>query len=549
MGIMRATLSVSVCALICAHLVAAEFDDSGFLDWFGEELREVTDAKLQFNAHIPEYIRGYRVQGGPGSWKMGSYTLTHVFDGFSKIHRLHFGADGVTFSSNFLNSSFWLESKRQNKVVSAMLAADTIPSQGFGPKGALDGHNDNNDIKCHKVGNTELYLSDTPVASVFEGNFSRLDHVVRPSMMGLATKGIPWKDSADVAAHICATGIMAHGKTHAPSGSFIGSVACLSPLEDLLPWDYHIVFAIDPEKPDERKVITKIKLDSGRKASYMHAMAHTENHVVLIAQPLHMSIKNVMEGKPLTGGSLVLGNETIFQVVNLGDASVREWRHPSFLYGHVQNSWEDGEDIVIDLTWYEPDSNLAFLNMFKFENLQKDKRDAFPVNKVKRYRLKNDGTVEETDILPKEPKSFWELPIVNPRLEGKKEACVVWYIQGASNAYDEDVSSWKVGPNGAYGLAKRNFCTGERLGWYAPNEYPSEVSFIPDPSSSEEDRGALVGMVFDANRNISYVHIRDAKTLQLIARADLPVRVPFPVHASWFPDDDAHVSFADELIV
>eukprot|EP00928_Gymnodinium_smaydae_P070695 TRINITY_DN5447_c0_g2_i1.p1 TRINITY_DN5447_c0_g2~~TRINITY_DN5447_c0_g2_i1.p1 ORF type:complete len:547 (-),score=65.86 TRINITY_DN5447_c0_g2_i1:231-1871(-) len=546
---MRATLFVAVCELLCARLATSEFDDSGFLDWFGEELREVTDAEIEFNADIPEYVRGYRVQGGPGSWRMGSYSFTHVFDGFSKIHRLHFGADGVTFSSNFLNSSFWLESKRQNKIVSAMLAGDTIPSQGFGPKGALDGHNDNNDIKCHKIGNTELYLSDTPVAAVFEDNFSRLNHVVRPTMMGLATKGVPWKDSADVSAHICATGIMAHGKTHPQSGHFVGSVACMSPLDDLVPWDYHVVFAIDPAKPDERKVIKAIKLDRGRKASYMHAMAHTDNHVVLIAQPLHMSIKSILEGKPLTGGALVLGNGTTFQAVDLRDSSVREWHHPSFLFGHVQNSWEDGDDIVIDLTWYMPDSHLAFMNMFKFENLQKNKRDSWPMNKLMRYRLKHDGTVEETDLLPQESKSFWELPIVNPRLEGKKETCVVWFIQGASNAYDEDPSSTTVGPSGAYGLAKRNLCTGERLGWYGPNEYPSEVTFIPNPSSAEEDSGALVGMVFDANKNMSYVSIRDARTLELIARADLPVRVPFMVHASWFPDVDGFPDFGSEVIV
>jgi carotenoid cleavage dioxygenase-like enzyme len=266
-------------------------------------------------------------------------------------------------------------------------------------------------------------------------------------------------------------------------------------------------------------------------------MAQTEHNVVLIAQPLHSSSAATLQGKALSEGAVVLGNGTIFQAVNLLDGSLREWQHPSFLFSHVQNSWEDGDDIVIDLTWYQPDWHLAFFGMFRFENLQKDKRDVWPVNKLKRYRLKKDGTVEETDLLSKEPKSLWELPIVDPRLHGKREACISWFIQGASNAYDEHVNSTKVGPNGAYGLAKRNLCTGERLGWYAPNEYPSEVSFIPNPQSSEEDNGALVGLVFDANRNISYVHIRDAQTLKLIARADLPVKAPFPVHATWFSED------------
>jgi len=83
--------------------------------------------------------------------------------------------------------------------------------------------------------------------------------------------------------------------------------------------------------------------------------------------------------------------------------------HPggkSFLYSHVRNSWEDGDDVVIDLTWYQPDWHMSFLGMFKFKNLQKEKRDAWPVNKLMRYRLKKDGTIEETDLLPNEPKSL-----------------------------------------------------------------------------------------------------------------------------------------------
>merc|ERR1711933_657239 len=174
--------------------------------------------------------------------------------------------------------------------------------------------------------------------------------------------------------------------------------------------------------------------------------------------------------------------------------------------------------------------------MFKFENLQKEKRDSWPGTKLMRYRLKKDGTVEETDLLPNEAQSLFDLPVVDPRRHTKQKACVAWLIQGRSNAYDEAANSTSVGPSGAYGLAKRNFCNGERLGWYAANEYPSEVTFIPDPHGTDEDDGALVGIVFDANKNSSYVHVRDARSMELIARADLPIRTSFMVHASWFPE-------------
>jgi len=520
--------------------VTAEFNDSGFLDWFGDELREVTNMELKFDGKVPSYVRGYMVQGGPGAYRMGNYTFTHAFDGFAKIHRLYFGANGSTFSSNFLQSSFWKESNKHNKIVAAILAGDTIPSQGFGPKGLLAGHNDNNYVKCHKNGHDEMCLSDSPAAVVFKDNFGSFDHVIRPEMFGVGTNGTRWNDTVDVFGRICGMGIMAHGKTNPQNGNFIGVVQCLSPLEDFSPSDYHIVYQIDPATPDVRKLISAIKLGQGRKASMMHSMAQTAHHVVLIAQPLHFNDTAAFEGKALSEGAVILGNGTIFQAVNLLDGSMRQWHHPSFLFSHVQNSWEDDDDIFIDLTWYQPDWHMAFFGMFRFENLQKDKRDAWPVNKLMRYRLKKDGTVEETNLLPNEPKSLWEVPVVDPRLHGKQETCVTWFAQGACNAYDEDPHSTKVGPNGAYGLAKRNLCTGERRGWYAPNEYPSEVAFVPNPSSTEEDNGALVGFVFDANTNLSYVHIRDAQTLKLLARADLPIKLPFPVHATWFLGDTSY---------
>merc|ERR1712190_166464 len=106
------------------------------------------------------------------------------------------------------------------------------------------------------------------------------------------------------------------------------------------------------------------------------------------AQPLHLSLAAVLEGKGLADGSIMLGNDTIFQAVSLSDGSLREWQHSGFLFSHIQNSWEEGDDIVIDLTWYQPDWHMMFLGMFKFDNLQKEKRDAWPMNKLMRYRLK-----------------------------------------------------------------------------------------------------------------------------------------------------------------
>mmetsp|Transcript_76322 Transcript_76322/g.184648 ORF Transcript_76322/g.184648 Transcript_76322/m.184648 type:complete len:542 (+) Transcript_76322:73-1698(+) len=525
------------CFLPLSILVNAKFDDSGFFHWFDEELQEVTNAQLKFEGEVPSYIRGHFVQAGTGTYRMGNSRTTHAFDGYGKIHRLHFGPDGIAFSSNFLRSNFYNESVAKNTIVPALFAGHTIPPMGGGPKAALLGRNDNNLIKSHKIGGTEMYLSDTPVAVVMKDNFARVDEVLRPSLMAAGISGKSWADSIEVFAHICATSIMAHGQTDPHTGRFVGAMSCVSPVDGILPIgsDYHLVFEIDPAEPDKRKLLAKIELTS-RKASYMHSMAHTQNKVVLIAQPLHVNVVGIMEGKPMAEGALMLGNGTIFQVVDRKSGSVREFHHTSFLFSHIVNAWEEDDDILIDLTWYQSDWHMVFFGQFKFSNLQKEVRDKWPTGKIMRFRLRHDGTVQEEDLLPKESGSNFELPAINGRLHGVRRHCVAWFWQSAVNAYDEEWDSTKVGPVGTYGLAKRNFCSGERRGFYAPNEYPGEVAFVPDPESTEEDAGALVGMVIDTNKNSSYVQILDAKTMQRIARADLPVRVPFTVHSSFYPE-------------
>jgi len=526
------------CFLPLSILVNAKFDDSGFFHWFDEELQEVTNAQLKFEGEVPSYIRGHFVQAGTGTYRMGNSRTTHAFDGYGKIHRLHFGPDGIAFSSNFLRSNFYNESVAKNTIVPALLTGHTIPPMGGGPKAALMGRNDNNLIKSHKVGAAEMYLSDTPVSVVMKDDFARVDEVLRPTLFAAGFSGKPWADQIEPLLHICATSIMAHGQTDPRTGRFVGAVSCISPADGIVPVlrDYHLVFEIDPAEPDNRKLLAKIELPFNRKASYMHCMGHTQNYVVLIAQPLHSSVVGIMEGKPMAEGALILGNGTTFQVVDRKNGSVREFHHTGFLAGHVVNAWEEDGDILIDLTCYSADWHMMFFGMFKFSNMRKEVRDAWPTNKIIRFRLCRNGAVQEEDLLPKESGSNFELPAINGRLHGVRRHCVAWFWQSAVNAYDEEWDSTKVGPVGTYGLAKRNFCSGERRGFYAPNEYPGEAVFLPDPESTEEDVGALVGMVLDANKNSSYVQIWDARTMQRIARADLPVRVPFTVHASFYPE-------------
>ena len=72
--------------------------------------------------------------------------------------------------------------------------------------------------------------------------------------------------------------------------------------------------------------------------------------------------------------------------------------------------------------------------------------------------------------------------------------------------------------------------------WFKPSHYPGEMWFIPHPDGVEEEDGVLITLVFDGEKEQSYVLLLDAKTFEEINIAYLPHNVPFSFHGNWFPE-------------
>jgi carotenoid cleavage dioxygenase len=62
-----------------------------------------------------------------------------------------------------------------------------------------------------------------------------------------------------------------------------------------------------------------------------------------------------------------------------------------------------------------------------------------------------------------------------------------------------------------------------------------EFVFIPNDGGSAEDDGVLMGFVYDREADRSELTIVDAVTLETVASASLPARVPHGFHGSWVP--------------
>jgi len=534
-------MMVQGCCFVAVLGLASAWDTSNFEDWFANELNETVDETLTFEGGVPSYLAGGTfVQTGPARFSFGEMHFTHMLDGYAKTNAVKFLTGGkATYTTKFLASGFMNNSVKDNGIARGMFVGAIEPPPHWGPAQVF-GANDNNYIKMRRIGGQNLLLADVTVATEIEEDCTSYKTNIRSELLGMFVPGVSWDDELQPLGDMCMLGTLAHAAEDAETGIFTGAMGCFG-----VQGHYHILFNIEPSAPTVRKLVSKIPLPSGRGPSYMHSLGATPRYIILIAEPLYLSLERALEGYPMGEGGLETnGDQTLFQIVDRKTGAVRTLEAPGFIYGHVLNSYEDEDDIVIDLTWYAANNatTLGWMNRWYWKHMRSEPvREAWPRSRIVRYRLKANNMVEETTLFEVENgANDFETPKINEKLDGQKY-CIAYFMQFHTYAYDQNQSSMQAGPFGAVGLAKRNVCTGERSGWYEPNTYPSEVQFVPDPDGTAEDDGVLLSMVFDGNMNASYFQILDARTMRRIAKATLPIKTPFLIHASWFPEKPSPV--------
>ena len=60
--------------------------------------------------------------------------------------------------------------------------------------------------------------------------------------------------------------------------------------------------------------------------------------------------------------------------------------------------------------------------------------------------------------------------------------------------------------------------------------------FMANPEGSAEDDGVLITIVFDGEREQSYLLALDAQSFTIIDKAYLPHNIPWPAHGMHFPE-------------
>lgn len=211
-----------------------------------------------------------------------------------------------------------------------------------------------------------------------------------------------------------------------------------------------------------------------------------------------------------------------------------------FFFGHFLNTFSPGPGkITFDLDH----QSQIFFDRFSFDvQGSKSKRDNWAsehgnaYSTPTRYEVDIEArTVTSKPLFPNPktqcaPNSKWcefDLFKMHPD-DYSRPYCGFWSQQVFFNS-----SSFA-----SQGVVRAELCGKEpkvAASWYQPNAYPGEVQFVPKPGSTDKTEGVVIFKIYEGDTKKSKIIVTDAKTMETIAYAELPVRIPFTVHGNFYP--------------
>ncbi|QMW24122.1 carotenoid oxygenase family protein [Sandaracinobacteroides saxicola] len=252
-------------------------------------------------------------------------------------------------------------------------------------------------------------------------------------------------------------------------------------------------------------------------ASMMHDFALTDRHVVFPCLPVVIDLMRAMQGKPLAAWESDRASHFGIMAKG-GDGTGVRWVESDPLFAfHIANSFDDGEDLVIDVAG----SRRAPL-MPAADGTPAD--PAASRFTLKRWRIRGNAVHEEQidgmDL---------QFPRIDDRWQGRRYRKA--FVNGTPRPSPGRVDGFDT-------IATIDTESGHRDAFNAGDgAYTGEPVFVPRPGSSAEGDGWLLALRWDSLKNESALLILDAQHVSdgPVATIHMPARIPGGFHCSWMP--------------
>ena len=282
---------------------------------------------------------------------------------------------------------------------------------------------------------------------------------------------------------------------------------------------------------DGMKVLGQFKPYSS-KLPYYHSFGMTENYFIHVENPLFMSniawfaLMKIMDWAYFDMIKEDISKPSIISLIDwkTGKLVQRYIAEHFFVFHHI-NAYEDGNEIVMDLSGYDDGSVIHDLYLRNLKIEQTFRKS--PPASLRRYRLPVAPTLESKNplVLPKGNDGLdYEL------IFGDFELARINYFKFNTKPY-------KYAYGVAFrmqGLAKVNVETKESIAWKEKGTVASEPVFVEAPDAKEEDDGVILSMVIGLGGKKSFLLILDAKMFKEIARAEVQYQFAPSLHGDFW---------------
>ncbi|KAG2488935.1 hypothetical protein HYH03_012556 [Edaphochlamys debaryana] len=493
-----------------------------------EEVRSEAAAPV-VSGSLPSWLRGRLVLNGCGDYR----GMSHLFDGFACLTSVRLGGGGAAATQRFLESDAYSHFRRTGRLKYREFATAPAPRLP-GPLGwalstaanvvaaltGLQGYSDNASVTLTPLpGGQLLALSETRNAAyiVDAATLETIRHVT----YNPRADSIPGDISS------------AHVKGPLPDGRLLNFTRSL-------PYGGYHVFLQDPVTL-RREKIAFVKDRDPAAPCWIHDMAATDRHLVIVEPPLYFAMRALLlntrapyvfaDWRPETG--------TRVHVVALDGSGVVTHTAPTHFTFHFANAFQrpsgsgSGSEICVDYSVYD---DATIIN-----DLSLDAMITYPGKDISPSRLRR-LTIPLTDASgrPVGPSAlaapaplirdeaaygnFIEFPAVSPAVRGLPYR----YAYGTAAVRPTNMGN---------ALARHDLQEGTSKIWFEPGAMPSEPCFVPRPGATREDDGVVLAPIARGDGG-SQLLVLDGGSWEELARVQLPFAVPYRFHGAWVPQEE-----------
>jgi carotenoid cleavage dioxygenase-like enzyme len=438
---------------------------------------------------LPAWLEGTLVRTGPSKFEAGSRKLNHWFDGLAMLHAFTVRGGKVGYASRFLESNAYKAVRDTGKLAYSEFATD--PCRGlFKRVQAMwsPSLTDNGAVNVTRLGERYLSMTELPMAVEFDPhtletlNIERLD------------------DEGDGQI------TTAHPHLERASGALVNQTIKLGPKSEYRVW-------MRRGEDAERRIVGRL---ATKKPAYVHSFGLSERFVILVEGPLVVDpLRLATSGKPFIENyrwKPELGTKVTLFPIDGGEPIGPLETEPFFTFHHINAFERDGE-LVCDLCAFEDSSIIDSLYLDRLRAAER-----IPQSRAKRLRIPLDG--KGAIVAEELADTGFELPRIDYRRRNQRPYRYAWGVTSQGVWLDE--------------IVKIDTETGEVRSWSADGCFPGEPIFVPAPGESAEDEGVLLSVVLDSARQASSLVVLDARTLDEVARAEVPHHIPHSFHGQYF---------------